>query len=264
MKFKKIIAAGLLIGSFVFPSCTLNAEAAGKSAVTPISIRQAIEAEEALIQQQEAEVKDVYDYIYTTDRVNIRISANTESEILLTAAVGTKLQRTGQNVYPGWDSVSIGDTEYYISNEFITINEPERVAATIEQQIEDNKIPASDLRYMSAIIWAEAGNQCEAGQQAVGIVVMNRVASEIYEDTVYTVINEPYQFSPVLDGSFLKALNYYDSEEMPESIINAAKYALRGNTTITYNGQVYDLEGYLYFSRYISGCRLQIEEHMFK
>ena len=276
MKFRRIVAAGILICSFVVSPCVLAvesqpAEVAVESTIVPTPVPQVVKTETILVKQQETKVKEiddiyeeVFDYVYTIDRVNIRTHADAESEILLTAEVGTKLQRVGKNVIPGWDCVAIGDIEYYISNEFVTTDEPEQVAVSIEQQMEDSKISASDLRYMSAIIWAEAGNQCEAGQQAVGIVVMNRVASETYKDTVYDVINEPYQFSPVKNGSFSRALNRYDSGEMPECVIDAAKYALRGNTTVEYNGQTYDLDGYLYFSRYVSGCRLQIQDHMFK
>lgn len=275
MKFKNIVATGILICSFVVSPCVLAVESQPAEVVmesvveTPIP--QVIKKETILVKQQETEIKEiddiyeeVFDYVYTTDRVNIRIHTDVESEILLTAEVGSKLQRVGKNIIPGWDCIRINDENYYISNEYITTEEPEQSAKSIEQQLEDSKISASDLRYMSAIIWAEAGNQCEAGQQAVGIVVMNRVASETYKDTVYDVINEPYQFSPVKNGSFARALNHYDNGEIPECVVDAAKYALQGNTTVSYNGETYDLDGYLYFSRYVSGCRVQIQDHMFK
>lgn len=281
MKFRRIVAAGILVCSLVVSPCVLAvesqpAEVAVESASMldesniETTIPQIKEIETILVKQQETEVKEnevykeVFDYVYTTKRVNIRTYVGIESDILLTAEVGTKLQRVGTNVIAGWDLVRINDCDYYISNEYITTEEPDQLADSIEQQLEDSKISASDLRYMSAIIWAEAGNQCEAGQQAVGIVVMNRVASEIYEDTVYDVINEPYQFSPVKNGSFSKALNRYDSGEMPECTIDAAKYALQGNTIVNYNGTTYDLNGYLYFSRWVNNAKLTIQDHMFK
>lgn len=273
MKFKsiKIIAAtGILFYSFVVSPCVLATE----NQPVEATIESAAYLEKAqcprvievktLIKSKEIEIEDAFDYVYTADRVNIRTNTNIESEILLTAEVGTKLQRIKKDIIPGWDCIRINDSNYYISNEYITIKEPEQLAESIEQQLEDSKISTSDLRYMSAIIYAEAGNQCEAGQQAVGIIVMNRVTSKKYKDTVYDVINEPSQFSPVKDGSFIKALNYYDSGDIPECVIKAAKYALRGNTTINYNNETYDLDGYLYFSRYINGCRIQIQDHMFK
>lgn len=281
MRLRRVIAAGILICSFAIAPCTLALESQpAEVAVESISIPDESKIETAipqikkietnLVKQQETEVKEnetykeVFDYVYTTKRVNIRTDIGIESDILLTAEAGTKLQRVGINVTTGWDLVRINNCDYYISNEYITTEEPEQLADSIEQQLEDSKISASDLRYISAIIWAEAGNQCEAGQQAVGIVVMNRVASETYKDTVYDVINEPYQFSPVKNGSFAKALNYYDSGEMPECVIDAAKYTLHGNTTVNYNGTTYDLDGYLCFSRYVKNAKLTIQDHMFK
>ena len=281
MKLKRVIATGILICSFVISPCALILESQSAGVmIESVSIPDGSEIETAISQIEENETnlvkqleielkenetyKEVFDYVYTTERVNIRTYIGTESDILLTAEAGTKLQRVGINVTTGWDLVRINNCDYYISNEYITTKEPEQLADSIEQQLEASKISASDLRYMSAIIWAEAGNQCEAGQQAVGIVVMNRVASETYKDTVYDVINEPYQFSPVKNGSFAKALNYYDSGEMPECVIDAAKYALHGNTTVNYNGTTYDLDGYLCFSRYVKNAKLTIQDHMFK
>lgn len=280
MRFKRIVAAGILICSLTVLPCALaiesqSAEAVVESIIVPeeimkTQIPQTVENDEIiLVKQQETKIKEnkieeVDDYVYTTERVNIRTYVGIESNILLTAEAGTRLHRTKTNVIEGWDMVLINEEKYYISNEYLTLDEPVEVAKTIEEQLKDSYISADDLRYMSAIIWAEAGNQCEAGQQAVGIVVMNRVASEIYKDTVYGVINEPYQFSPVKNGSFAKALSRYDSGSMPECVIDAAKYALQGNTVVNYNGTTYDLNGYLYFSRWVSNAKLTIQDHMFK
>ena len=129
----------------------------------------------------------------------------------------------------------------------------------------ETKIKEEELRHLSAIIYAEAGNQCMAGQQAVGIVVMERVKCEqFFEDDVISIIYEPRQFSPVKSGNFAKALKKYDRGELPESCIEAAKYALMGNTVVNYNGKDYDLKGYLFFSRYIKDRRLVIQDHHFK
>ncbi len=45
-----------------------------------------------------------------------------------------------------------------------------------------------DLKYMAAIIYCEAGNQSYAGKVAVGCVVMNRVKSSRFPNTVLRVI----------------------------------------------------------------------------
>jgi hypothetical protein len=285
MQLKRIIAAGILIGFFVATPCVILTNSQKQIDTTEIATVTEVEVEDItteaplvieknvteLVKAQEEEIienenqfKEVSDYVYTLKRVNIRTSADVNSDILITAAVGTKLHRVGVNIEPDWDIIEINGEEYYISNEFISIDEPENIADSIEQQLEDSQISESDLRYLSAIIWAEAGNQCEAGQQAVGIVVMNRVESEVYKDTIYDVINEPYQFSPVNNGSFNKALNRYDNGEMPEEIITSAKYALQGNKTVYYNGGTVDLSGCLYFSRYVKNAKYIIQDHQFK
>ena len=41
-----------------------------------------------------------------------------------------------------------------------------------------------DLKYMAAIIYCEAGNQSYAGKMGVGCVVMNRVKSSRFPNTV--------------------------------------------------------------------------------
>lgn len=218
----------------------------------------------AIIDPQPAEIiiiEEIEEIVYTTDRVNIRYEPDLNAEILITAAAGTKLIRTAVDAEEGWDVVVIDEIEYYISNEYFTTEEPEVIADAIEDQI---AIKASDLRYLSAIIFAEAGNQCKAGQYAVGIIIMNRSESGKFNNGIYNVIYQIGQFTPVFNGSLNKALALYDSGELSEDCIEAAKYALLGNKTVYYNGSTYDLSDYYYFSRYLNKARLIIEEHMFR
>lgn len=201
--------------------------------------------------------------IYTTTYVNIRISPSIDSEILLTTLPNTKLIKI--NKYDDyWNIILIEGQEYYIADEYVTKIIPSSIAIDVLEQIERLKIKQSDLRYLASIIYAEAGNQCEAGQQAVGIVVMNRVKSSKFENSIYNVIYQEGQFQPTRNGSFNVALIKYDNGEIPESCIKAAEYALQGNTSICYNDKIYDMADYLFFARSINNCRLQIEDHMFK
>ena len=126
------------------------------------------------------------------------------------------------------------------------------------------QLQSEELRLMSAIIWCEAGNQCEAGKQAVGIVVMNRVKHEDFEDTVETVIYEPGQFRPIDDGKMIKALQMYDEGNLPQECIDAAKYALSGSTIVNYNNNDIDMSDYLFFARKWNNARLRIQDHDFK
>jgi len=78
--------------------------------------------------------------------------------------------------------------------------------------------------WLSRIINAESGNQPLEGKIAVGNVVLNRVASPRFPDTVYEVIFQRGQFSPVANGSIHKEPN-------AESVI-AAKLVLDGANTV--------------------------------
>jgi len=83
---------------------------------------------------------------------------------------------------------------------------------------------ADVLYWLSHIINAESGNQPLAGKIAVGNVVLNRVASPRFPNTVYEVIYQRNQFTPVANGSIHKAPN-------AESVI-AAKLCLDGANTV--------------------------------
>ena len=64
-----------------------------------------------------------------------------------------------------------------------------------------------DLALLAALIHAEAGNQDMVGKRLVADVVLNRVASPKYPNTIEAVIYQSGQFSPVSDGSLARALN---------------------------------------------------------
>ena len=68
-----------------------------------------------------------------------------------------------------------------------------------------------EVYWLSKIISAESGGETLIGQIAVGDVIMNRVKSNLYPNTIYGVIfDRKYgvQFSPTLDGSIYKNPTY--------------------------------------------------------
>lgn len=65
---------------------------------------------------------------------------------------------------------------------------------------------AGDIDMLAAIIECEAGGESYTGKVAVGNVVMNRVKSGVFPNTVIEVIYQPSQFSPVGSGRFAMVL----------------------------------------------------------
>ncbi|WP_162300655.1 cell wall hydrolase [Anaerosacchariphilus polymeriproducens] len=64
----------------------------------------------------------------------------------------------------------------------------------------------SELAFLAAIIQCEAEGESYEGQVAVGAVVLNRVRSNLFPNTIIGVIYQAGQFSPVASGRFAVAL----------------------------------------------------------
>ena len=87
----------------------------------------------------------------------------------------------------------------------------------------------STLKLLASIIFCEAGNQPYEGQLAVGAVVMNRVRSDAFPDTVREVIYQKGQFTPAGSGWLDRVVA---SEGYTDSALQAAKDALAGANPI--------------------------------
>lgn len=126
----------------------------------------------------------------------------------------TDLQRAN-NIYT--DKLDIGQR--------LTVPAPASVTKTpAPMPTETTAYSATDLDLLSRLIMAEAQGEPYNAKVAVGAVVMNRVSSGLFADTVngiiYQNINGYYQFTPVVNGWINKPAN--------SDSINAAKDALNG------------------------------------
>ena len=88
------------------------------------------------------------------------------------------------------------------------------------------------LYWLSRIIYSESGNQSLAGRIAVGNVVMNRLDSPLFPNTIKGVLFQKNQFSPAMSGSIYRTPN--------EGSVIAAKLVMDGAVV---------LENALFFNR---------------
>jgi len=101
----------------------------------------------------------------------------------------------------------------------------ELTTVTPTREVAKASYNADDLYWLSRIISAEAKGESLAGQIAVGNVVLNRVRSTSYPNTIYGVIfdrKHGTQFSPVSFGTIY--------QKPSESSVIAAKICLEGYT----------------------------------
>lgn len=82
----------------------------------------------------------------------------------------------------------------------------ELAAQSSWRDISEVNFAEGDRYLLANLIYCEAGAEPYSGQVAVGSVVMNRVLSSVYPDTVVGVIYQSGQFSPVASGRLALAL----------------------------------------------------------
>lgn len=97
------------------------------------------------------------------------------------------------------------------------------------RDISEVEFEESDRYLLANLIYCEAGGEPYAGQLAVGAVVINRVLSSVYPDTVVGVIYQQSQFSPVASGRLALALA---ENRATASCYKAADEAMKGQTNV--------------------------------
>lgn len=148
------------------------------------------------------------------DALKVRDEASTDAPVIDLIGRGEKIE-VGEEE-DGWLQIIYSDGEMdYISAEYVEVSYEYGQAKTMEEiaaeeaakKAEEEKakrtknlgaISAStdEVTLLAALIQAESGNQPYEGQLAVGAVVMNRVRSGGYPDSIQGVIAQPGQFGP--------------------------------------------------------------------
>lgn len=102
-------------------------------------------------------------------------------------------------------------------------------ANSAKRDISEVTFADGDRYLLANLIYCEAGGEPYEGQLAVGAVVINRVLSSVYPDTVVGVIYQNKQFSPVASGRLALALA---EGKATASCYKAAEAAMSGVTNV--------------------------------
>lgn len=120
------------------------------------------------------------------------------------------------------------------------------------RDISEVSFEEGDRMLLANLIYCEAGNQPYEGQLAVGAVVINRVLSSVYPNTVVGVIYQNKQFSPVGSGRLALSLA---EDRATAACYKAADEAMSGHTNVG---------ACVYFRTPIEGLNgIQIGGHIF-
>ena len=102
-------------------------------------------------------------------------------------------------------------------------------AASSQTRNAPMSVSASDRDLMAAIIYCEAGAEPYQGKVAVGAVIMNRVRSSRFPNTISGVIYQKGQFGPAITGKLGRVLA---SGKATAECYKAADAALAGENPI--------------------------------
>ena len=93
-----------------------------------------------------------------------------------------------------------------------------------------------EIMMLATIIYCEAGNQGTDGQLAVGYVIMNRIRSSRFPNTLEGVLRQSKQFEPVSSGRFDLVLKAEQDDDIPnivtQSCWNAARTVINGTSNV--------------------------------
>ena len=177
------------------------------------------------------------------DGLNVRKEPSLEADIYGVLPKGDTVEviSVGED---GWACIDYEGQDGYVSMDFVTIEfkidsgeTMEEIAAREAAELEAKRhvnygeytTDADTVMLLAALIQCEAGGESYEGQLAVGAVVMNRVRSTAYPDSVHGVIYASGQFSPAQSGKVNRVL---ESGNIRPSCIQAAEEALDGVSNV--------------------------------
>lgn len=206
--------------------------------------------DEYLLFDEEAEAlaSEVGNMIVTieTETLRVREEPNTDAEVLGLIAQDDKLDVI-EVLDEEWISVEFEKDVAYVSAEYVNmdfyIDEGETMDSIRQREEEEKEAKkkaiadanqaviadADDLRLLAALIQCEAGSESYQGKLAVGAVVMNRVKSGAYPNTISGVIYASGQFTPAMTG---KVARTYNNGNIMDSCYQAAQDAMAGMTNV--------------------------------
>lgn len=113
------------------------------------------------------------------------------------------------------DETHIADETLEPNNTY-PVYEPVVIEMTTSQpDYLEEEYACDELEYLASCVEAEAGNQGLLGKRYVTAVVLNRVDSDKFPNTITEVIEQPKQFAVVSDGRINEVI---PSEETYEAI----------------------------------------------
>lgn len=192
----------------------------------------------------------------TADALNVRSAPSLEGSVLGSEAGGEEVKITGEE--NEWLQIEYQGNDAYMAAEYIETKDLEHTALTLEEyeqmraaeeaaqaaaaqaaQSAEAQVAATseaqpvsagsaELDLLAAIIHCEAGGESRTGKVAVGAVVLNRVNSGAFPNSISEVIYQSGQFTPASSGILARTL----AQGADADCYEAARAALNGENPV--------------------------------
>lgn len=179
------------------------------------------------------------------DALRVRKEATEDSGVWGLVKRGDQIEVITEHSTDEWVAIEFEGEEGFLSGEYLEIKFSvdsgetyEDIKAREQKEREEKAklkknlgavaVDAPDETLLGALVYCEAGNQPYEGQLAVAAVVMNRVRSAAYPNTVSGVIYASGQFTPALNGKVAARV----AAGVPATAMQAATEAIAGNTNV--------------------------------
>ena len=187
----------------------------------------------------------VYEATVNASGLRMRKEPNTEAGIWKLVEDGEVFEAIEEHTTDEWIAVEYGGELGYINADYVTMDFRVDYGETMEEIKERERrerrefqqmivsegtsfIGTTDEMLLAALIQCEAACQPYEGQVAVGAVVMNRVNSPAYPNTIAGVIYASGQFTPTRSDR----VETLAVEGVKDSCLQAARAAMAGETTV--------------------------------
>ncbi|MGN0315993.1 MAG: SH3 domain-containing protein [Fusicatenibacter sp.] len=168
------------------------------------------------------------------DSLRVRQEPSTEAKQVGNLSANSEVKILGET--DNWYEISYAGGSAYLHGDYVTLDDTLKGAMSMEEYQKQVAKSASagisassgDLAMLAALIECEAGGESRQGKVAVGAVVLNRVRSGSFPNSISGVIYERGQFSPVSSGKFQRVL----SRGARSDCYEAASAALAGENPI--------------------------------
>lgn len=179
-----------------------------------------------------------------TETLRVRTEPNADAEVYGLLPKGEIVEVLENDEENGWVCIDYEGSDGYVSAEFVKLDflidageTLDEIRAREEAEREAKRhvnygaytTDADTTLLLAALIQCEAGGESYEGQLAVGAVVMNRVRSGAYPDSIHGVIYASGQFTPAMSG---KVNRVYESGKISASCIQAAEEAISGVSNV--------------------------------